>query len=132
MTEENFLVVMKNFISVTNSSMENPSALLMDNHASHIDIDVVNLAKENGVVLLTLPPHTTNKLQPLDVGVFGPYQKAYDKAMNLWMRENPGKTVSIFEVAQFVNSAMTEAVTPKNIISGSKATGIFPFNPNIT
>lgn len=39
---------------------------------SHISVPAIRLAKENGVVLVTLHPHTSNKMQPLDKSVFGP------------------------------------------------------------
>ena len=31
----------------------------------------------HNIIILCLPPHTTHKLQPLDVGVFGPFQRAW-------------------------------------------------------
>jgi hypothetical protein len=44
--------------------------LLMDNHESHVLI----AARENGIILLTFPPHTSHKLQPLERCVFGPFK----------------------------------------------------------
>lgn len=41
----------------------------MDNHETHVSIQAITKAKENGIVLLTIPPHTSHKLQPLDMGV---------------------------------------------------------------
>ena len=38
---------------------------------------MIELAIQNNIELFCLPPHTTHKLQPLDVGVFGPLQKAW-------------------------------------------------------
>lgn len=61
--------VMEHFIKHSCSSKDNPS-LLYDNHESHLSIRVLDLAKENGVTIVTFPPHSTNKLQPLDVGIF--------------------------------------------------------------
>ena len=37
------------------STQENPTLLIMDNHASHVSLKVIDEAKENGVTLLTLP-----------------------------------------------------------------------------
>jgi len=47
-----------------------PVLLTQDGHASHISIELKELAKANDVHLLCLPSHTTHILQPLDVGVF--------------------------------------------------------------
>jgi hypothetical protein len=68
--------------------------LISDNHESHLSVTAINVAKENGIVMLTLSPHTSHKLQPLDRTVFGPY-KAYNACFNDWMLSNPGKPVTI-------------------------------------
>nr|XP_039252971.1 jerky protein homolog-like [Styela clava] len=63
---EIFLSWMKHFVKHANCTPSTPALLLMDNHKSHITIDSLNYAKENGLVLLTFPPHCSHKLQPLD------------------------------------------------------------------
>ncbi|KAJ8967555.1 hypothetical protein NQ314_002871 [Rhamnusium bicolor] len=67
MTAFLFVEVMKHFIQHTSSSLHNPSLSIFDNHESHLSLEVVKLAKTYGVEILTLPPHSSNKLQPLDV-----------------------------------------------------------------
>lgn len=47
-----------------------PLMLIFDGHASHLSLSVVRAAKENGVILLCIPPHTSHIYQPMDVGVF--------------------------------------------------------------
>lgn len=131
MNSELFVKTIQHFITHTNSSKDNPSLLIYDNHESHICIEALNLAKENGVTILTVPPHSTGKLQPLDVGVFGPFKTAYNKAVDSWMMRNPGKTFSIYEVASCVKEAHMKAMTPANICAAFKATGIFPFNRDV-
>ena len=46
--------------------------LIVDSHASHVSTEFIRFAKENKIVCLCLPAHSTYLLQPLDVGVFGP------------------------------------------------------------
>ncbi|XP_063898723.1 uncharacterized protein LOC135119085 [Helicoverpa armigera] len=74
MTGLEFRVFMKHFIGNVKPSATDPVLLLLDNHTSHLDIEVVETAKENNVVLLSFPPHCSHKLQPLDVGVYGPFK----------------------------------------------------------
>ncbi|KAE8736958.1 hypothetical protein FOCC_FOCC017585, partial [Frankliniella occidentalis] len=121
----------QHFIDHSNSSKENPSLLIVDNFGSHITLSVINLCKENGVTLFTLPPHTTHRTQPLDVGVFKPFKNAYNKAVHTWNSQNAGRSVSIYEVAGFVHTAILQSFTPQNILSAFRATGIHPFNPDI-
>ena len=50
--------------------------LIFDGHSSPESDEAYRLAEENDIHLTKLPSHTTHKLQPLDVGVFGPIQAA--------------------------------------------------------
>jgi len=131
MTSDLFLEVMKHFVKHTASSKENPSLLLLDNHESHLNIASLDYAKKHGVTLLTFPPHTTHKLQVLDVVLMGPFKTYYNSAVTTWMRLNPGIPFSIYNVASCVNEAYARAMTPQNIISGFRKTGIFPYNPEV-
>lgn len=45
-----------------------PVLLIMDGHGSHISIEVIELARDNGIHLLCLPAHTTHILHPLMLG----------------------------------------------------------------
>jgi hypothetical protein len=44
--------------------------LIVDGHSSHVNMAFVDWADQHGIILLILPPHTTHRLQPLDVGLF--------------------------------------------------------------
>ncbi|CAH1988156.1 unnamed protein product [Acanthoscelides obtectus] len=57
------------------SSKENPVLLLLYSHALHIAVKTINFCKENGIVLLTFPPHCTHRLQPMDRAIFGTVKK---------------------------------------------------------
>lgn len=131
MNTDLFIETLKHFIKFTNSSKENPSLLIMDNHESHISLSSVDLAKSNGVTILTLPPHCSNRLQPLDVSVYGPFKKYYNSAVDAWLQNNPGRTLDIYNIAPCINSAFEKSMTMKNIQAGFKATGIYPFDKNI-
>lgn len=131
MTDKMFIPTIKHFIQHTKSCIEEPTLLMVDNFGAHLTLECINLCKDNGVTLFTLPPHTTHKTQPLDVGVFGPFSTAYDKAVQSWTLANPGIPPSIYQIAGFVNTAWSKSATPANIISAFKATGIHPLNKNI-
>lgn len=123
MTSEVFVGYMKHFIHHARCSKESPVLLLLDNHESHLSIEVLNLSKENGVTLLTFPPHCSHRLQPLDVGVYGPLKGYYNNACTSWMHVNPGTPMSIMEIAQCFGTAYPSAFTPKNILSAFRASG---------
>ncbi|KAJ8951914.1 hypothetical protein NQ314_007633 [Rhamnusium bicolor] len=100
MTAELFVEVLKHFIKHSGSSKENPSVLIYDNHETHISIDIVNTARDNGVSILTLPPHSSNKMQPLDLSVYAPFKAYYHSAMDSWLLQNPGVPISFYEIAE--------------------------------
>ena len=75
--EDLFVVYLKHFINFTRCSKEKKLLLILDNHEAHASLAATDVAKENGVILLTLPPKTSQKLQPLDVSCYKPFKTAY-------------------------------------------------------
>ena len=44
------------------------------------------------------------------------------------MSENPGKLVTIYQFSELFAATWQKAMTPRNITSGFRATGVFPVN----
>ncbi|KAG6464307.1 hypothetical protein O3G_MSEX014429 [Manduca sexta] len=65
-----FIDWLQHFISYAKPSLTNQVLLILDNHESHISLGAYNLCRDNGIIMLTLPPHTSHKLQPLDLTFF--------------------------------------------------------------
>lgn len=119
-------------ITVTNSSKENPSVLIFDGHFSHTrNVDLINLAKENGVSLICLPPHTSDKMQPLDVAFMKPLKSYYASGIETWLATHPGRLVTHGQVAPLFATAYKLAATMIVAENGFRATGILPFNPAV-
>ncbi|XP_034065436.1 uncharacterized protein LOC117542069 isoform X1 [Gymnodraco acuticeps] len=131
MNEDTWPEFLDHLIQHTQCTPDRPMLLILDNLKTHISLKAVEKAKSNSIVMLTLPPHTSHRMQPLDVTVYGPFKTLYNRALDGWMRSNPGKTVSIYQIAGLVNEAFLSAVTPRNITSEFKSTGIFPYNRDI-
>ncbi|XP_030257908.1 tigger transposable element-derived protein 2-like isoform X2 [Sparus aurata] len=129
--EEVFRVYLEHVIQLTNCSKDHPLLLILDNHLAHVSLKSVEIARENGIVMLTLPPHTSHKMQPLNASVYGPLKTYYKKAMDSWMRTHPGQTASIYAIQEIVHETFLSAMTPRNILSGFRSTGIFLFNRDI-
>lgn len=129
MNSDIFLQVVKHFIKFSKSTPQHKTLYLMDE--SHVSINVINMAKENGVVLFIIPPHCSHKLQPLDKSVYGPYKKFYNDACRAWLVNNPGKRITIHVIAELVGEAYPLAFSPSNVLSGFNGTGIYPFNRNV-
>ena len=127
-----FLESLNHFAKFTNASLTNRGLLLLDNHSSHLDFHVVQFCKANGITLLTFPPHCSYRIQPLDVSVFGPFKAAMKQScFNSWHQLNPGKRISIHEVAELSRGPYLQTFTPHNIVAGFKKAGVHPFNRDI-
>ncbi|XP_047121411.1 MFS-type transporter clz9-like [Schistocerca piceifrons] len=131
MNSKLFVDVMKHFINKSSSSKDNPALLILDNHESHLSIEVIDAAKGNRVVMLTVPLHTSNKLQPLDVGVFSSFNRTYYSALNSKLLHRKGTPLTIYDVAACVKIAHDRSMTPTNKRSAFKKCGIFPFDEDI-
>lgn len=128
MQEKEFVQFLQHFQKHTTSSLSHKVLLLLDNHFSHISIQALDFCKENGIVVLSFPPHCSHKLQPLDRSVYGPFKKAVNSACDSWLRNNPGKTMTIYNIPEIVKVALPLALTQNNIQAGFRATGIMPYN----
>uniref|UniRef100_H2YBW1 DDE-1 domain-containing protein n=1 Tax=Ciona savignyi TaxID=51511 RepID=H2YBW1_CIOSA len=82
MNTDLFVDTLLHFVKHMNSSKENPSVLVMDNHQSHLLYDVITLAREHGVNIVTFPPHCSHRMQPLDVSVYGPFKSHYNALLD--------------------------------------------------
>ena len=58
----------EHFLTTVQPSIENKVLLILDGHATHTqNIQVILRAREKGVIMLSLPPHCSHRLQPLDL-----------------------------------------------------------------
>lgn len=126
-----FLQWLQHFKQHTQPSKEHPVLLILDGHGSHKELAVIEYARANNIHMLSTPPHTTHKLQPLDRVFFKPFKSAYASACALWIRSNSCARISDFDVAALVNSAFSKAARLDIAQSGFKCSGIYPFNRDI-
>ena len=90
----------KHFIQHVKPSVTNKCLVILDGHSSHKSLAAVTLAKENYITMVTIPPHTSHRLQPLDVSFFGPLKSRYNRELDKWMVVHPGKPVGDYDIAE--------------------------------
>ncbi len=103
--------------------------LLLDNHGSHLTYEFIKFADEHGIVLFTLPPHTTHFLQPLDGLPFQVYKHYHGQAVTEAAR-NGYDTFERREFLEKLPSIRQKTFTGKTIQSSFKSCGLYPFNPS--
>lgn len=79
MTKELFMNWIFHFVAsiLGGVSPENRHLLILDGHGSHMVVHTIEEANNFGIDLLTFPTHTTHRLQPLDVSMFGPFKNYF-------------------------------------------------------
>lgn len=112
--------------------MVGPKVVIGDNLSSHINVEVIKLSEKYEIRFVLLPPNSTHLTQPLDVAFFGPLKKVWRKILTTYKYENPMQTgLNKCHFPPLLAKVMDEVNMKKkeNIVSGFRATGIIPFNP---
>lgn len=106
-----------------------------DNLSSHINISVIKLCQENSISFVCLPPNATHLCQPLDVCFFRAMKGVWRKQLLEWKQKYP--RCGILPKEKFptlLRNALIDLNGPsgnkicENLISGFRATGIFPLH----
>jgi hypothetical protein len=108
-----------------------PILLIMDGHLSHTSLATVELAIKENISIMKLPPHCTDLLQPLDVGVFAPLKALYDAQLTQFVQAtgaNQALRKSAF--VDMVSAVWRRGLSPDNVKAGFRATGIVPLDRN--
>nr|CAH7767142.1 unnamed protein product [Callosobruchus chinensis] len=122
----------KHFIKFAKPTAADPVLLVLDGHFSHTrNIELIDLAKENHVTIICLPPHSTNKMQPLDVAFMSPLKTFYAQEIENWLRENQLNTVSQYGIASIFCKAYNRAATMETSCNGFRKTGLVPLNRHV-
>ena len=73
---------------IPNLPPQRPVLLILDEHSSHITVDLLETAVSNQIEMFFLPLHTTHWTQPLDRNVFGPLKRSYNLCCEAFLRQN--------------------------------------------
>ncbi|RUS72130.1 hypothetical protein EGW08_020103 [Elysia chlorotica] len=103
-----------------------PQLLVPDSHHSHEMLDMLELAQQEDIHVMALPPHTTHALQLLDKVVFKPFKTAYKRVCTEFLARHPSLTINKATwprlLKQTWDSTMREGLLKKTF----EATGIYP------
>jgi hypothetical protein len=99
--------------------------LILDGHESHKSLAFQDLCKENKIVTLCMPPHSSHILQPLDVVCLAPLKRAYSKEIRVLALDYIGRIDKKAFIATFAK-VFKKAFSKANILSSFRATGLVP------
>ncbi|CAM4850763.1 unnamed protein product [Rotaria magnacalcarata] len=118
------------FIPAT-KHLNRPLLLIMDGHNSHINVNIIQLLKQNRIVCLILPPHCTHGLQPIDVVLFNNVKTDWSSIVSNYLKSG-NKTIKNADIPRLMKQLFIEkqAFSTTRIVSSFSRSGIWPFNEN--
>jgi len=126
-----FLKWLQHFVEHVKPTITKKVVLFIDGHTSHKTFAAVEFARANGIEMVSFPPHTTHKLQPLDKCYFGPLKQYYRGECDKWMVNHAGKRIGFYEIAALFGEAFSKASTIDKGLCGFASCGLWPFNPDV-
>lgn len=115
-------------IFVENIPPKRPVLLLLDGHVSHVSLNAIEFAKDNGVLMLCFPPHTTHLLQPMDNGPNITLKNAFKDESNKRMRKMK-RRLKNEDFGKVFKQAWERTCSQMTMKSGFVKTGLWPVNP---
>lgn len=129
---ELFCKWLEKFVTFSKATKDNVVLLILDGHSTHTkNMALIDYARDNGVILLCLPPHASHRLQPLDVALMKPVSNYYEEETRKWLRTHPGKVITLWHVAPLFGAAFINAANMRTAIKGFEKTGIWPVNMDV-
>lgn len=88
------------FITWSGATNEKKVWFLLDGYITHTkNIELIDYARNNGVVLLYFSPHYTHWFQHLDIASIRPLSTFYDSEISIRLSTNPGRLATVFQIA---------------------------------
>ena len=103
--------------------------MIFDGHLIHTSVAVIVKAIREGIHIVKLPPHVTDKLQTLDITCFSPLKRYWEKSLdNFASSFGASKAMPKSMFIDFLCKICHKVLSFSNISSGFKRTGIYPLD----
>ena len=103
--------------------------LIIDGHESHCSLAFQDYCKENKIIALCMPSHSSHLLQPLDVACFAPLKRSYGDGISALAR-NYIYYISKETFLLAFKAAYEQTFTKENACAGFRGAGLVLFNPD--
>jgi hypothetical protein len=102
--------------------------LIIDGYESHYSVEFQDYCKENKIITLCMPPHSSHLLQPLDVVCYSLLKRHYGDRISLLAR-NRVHHISKETFLPAFKAAFEKTFTQENVCAGFRGAGLVPHNP---
>ena len=90
---------------------------MYDAYSGHMSFQVLQLFRDNKLIVLAIPAHTSGELQPCDIVVFSVYKHALDDVIQDLNEPDEVQALSMFDYCACMRTAFYKSFTRENIIS---------------
>ena len=87
--------------------------------------------RANNIEILTIPPHTSHLLQPLDLVPFVQFKKYWESNLMKYNNTHSGRVLNKVNFCDVFIPSWNSSIIPKNIIAEFKKTGVYPHDPEV-
>jgi hypothetical protein len=104
--------------------------LVIDGHESHVSAEFDRFCKEHNIITISMPPHSSHLLQPLDVGCFSVLKRAYGRQIEVLMKSHVNHVTKVEFFIAF-RAAFYATFTEDNVKAGFRGAGLVPPDPEV-
>jgi len=110
--------------------LEGKRVLVGDNMKTHHSVAAIDFCKEHGIEYVCFPPNSTDKLQPLDVGVYRSVKEQWRQLLRRMGQQDPSLKVMDKSVFPSMLRELMEHLDHKPLLENAFAKcGLHPLDP---
>ena len=93
-----------------------PPLLLLDVHSLHYQPQLIEYAREFGVIMFGLPRHMIHESQTLNASVFKLLKQNWQHLCHDFIQSNPSMTITKYRFSSLLNQAWGGTINPTTIL----------------
>ena len=97
--------------------------VVCDGYSGHVQFKTLSMLRDNRILMVAMPSHSSHVLQPLDVGVFSSYKSHLQSAVHRISRHT--NRLDVFGAANCIAEAYNASFTFHNIVHSFESTGLW-------
>ena len=115
-----------------NGLADKTNLLILHGYKSHLyNLPFYEAMRANNVKILTILPHASHIIQPLDLVPFAQFKKSWENHLMKYNTSHSGHALNKVDFWNVFVPTWNSSICPKNIIADFRKTGIHPFNPQV-
>ncbi|XP_028159878.1 uncharacterized protein LOC114352467 [Ostrinia furnacalis] len=105
-----------------------PILLLTDGYKTPMSLTLSSVCEKLGIILYSLPPNSTQILQPAIITVLGPLKANWRNVEKKFLTKPENFNIPV--ICSLFKEIIDAPELPTNIINGFRKCGLFPYNPD--